>query len=261
MTIIVGILCSDGCILASDGMASNNLGTIPFVGIQNTKIHKISDEAVVSCAGDDNLMTLFLNFLEKNYLRLKNQGNYTCPIELATAIGSQFSHQVISSYGQYPPLFQEHYINKMKQNSGLEFGAVIAFEFNGEHCMFGYDGFLNPSKIRTNGIWYSIIGSGALVAKPSIHLVKKILKIENQPDVNQGSILAYWTISHAIDVSSGGIGGNISLFSLSKEKGNERYKISEINTSENKTAIEAIYTHIWNYQKADDSETKEIPKI
>lgn len=259
MTIIVGILCQDGCIVASDGMASNNLGTTPFVGIQNNKIHKIENDLIMSCAGDDNLMTLFLNFLEKNYKKLKQENSFTCPIELATEIGSQFSNQILNAYGKYHPLFQEHYINSIKTLPGLNFAAIVAFEFCGKHYMFGYDGLLNPSKIRENGIWYSIIGSGALVAKPSIHLVKKILKIEKQPDVNQGSILAYWTISHAIEVSSGGIGGDISLFSLAKSE--SQYKVSEGKTEECQAVIKEMYDYIWKYRSADSSEIKEIPKI
>jgi hypothetical protein len=262
MTIIVGILCNKGCVIASDGMASNNLGTTPFVGIENTKIHLVKNELLVSCAGEDNLMTLFINFLENNYLSLKKT-HESSAIDLANSIGAGFAHTIIDLYNKYPTELGTHYLGLIKQRGGLEFGAIIAFAFQGSHYMFGYNGSLVPSMVRDNGIWHSIIGSGELVAKPSIHLVKKILNITKKPDTSKGSILAYWTIEHAIEVSSGGIGGNILLFSLTKQlDGSNSYKISEGKTSEYKSFIEDTYRHIWEYEKGQSSdEIKAIPTL
>jgi 20S proteasome alpha/beta subunit len=66
MTLLVGILCEDGIVVASDGMMSRNLGVTPFVGISNIKTHIIDSQLIVACAGDDNLMTQFVNFLRYN---------------------------------------------------------------------------------------------------------------------------------------------------------------------------------------------------
>lgn len=44
MTILIGILCEDGAIIASDGVASYNLANnIPFVGLSNVKTHVIDN--------------------------------------------------------------------------------------------------------------------------------------------------------------------------------------------------------------------------
>ena len=78
MTILVGILCEDGAVVASDGMCSMNLGPTPFVGMSNLKIHIIDEQLIVACAGADNYMTLFVSFLQSHYLALlkKHEKNY-----------------------------------------------------------------------------------------------------------------------------------------------------------------------------------------
>lgn len=248
MTILVGILCQDGAVIAADSMASHNLGTTPFVGINNLKIHSIDNKLIVACAGSDDLMTRFVYFVKLIYPSLfekYKQQNSSDVLALMTELGAQFAHHIINIYKQYPPEWHPQVL-EMINKTGFPFQALIALNFNNKHYIFSYDGLFNASMLRDNGIWHVILGSGHLVASPSIHLVKKMLDISLMPTVDRGQILAYWTVRHAIDVSSGSIGGEIKVEVL--QKFGDEYRVSEESkSSEHEEFIEAMYTHMRKY--------------
>lgn len=263
LTILVGILCEDGVVVASDGMVSTNLGTIPFVGFSNIKTHLIGDGAIVACAGDDRLMTYFIEFLKLNYVTLYNK-YHKSPFDVLTftrELGAQFANNIINNYKQYPTELVKDQLENIAKN-GFQFQAIIALSFNGAHYIFEYDNRFNPTMLRDNGVWHIILGSGMYVANPSIHLVKKILNINSKPKVNRAQILAYWTVDHAIEVSSGGIGGETTIAVL--QKANGEYKASvENKTSEHSVFMKDIYDYIWAYETfaCSKEEIQEIPKL
>ena len=62
MTIGIGVLCKDGVVIASDGMCSAGL-----VGVDNLKTHIIQNKIVCCCAGADNYLQFFINFLNLKF--------------------------------------------------------------------------------------------------------------------------------------------------------------------------------------------------
>jgi len=44
MTIIIGVLCDDRVVIGSDGMASNNIGNMNFVGLPNLKRERATEK-------------------------------------------------------------------------------------------------------------------------------------------------------------------------------------------------------------------------
>ena len=264
MTILVGILCTNGVVIASDGMASMNLGTTPFVGHSNLKTHVIDNKVIIACAGDDNLMTQFVHFFRSNYLEYSKKHELQQSSSIFTLmheLSSQFAQDIINAIKQYPDELTNNLLQQIN-NNGFDFNAIVGAPFNGKHYIFQYDTFLRPHMLRENGIWHIILGSGHLVGNPSIHLVKKILNIKAQPEIDRGQILAYWTISHAIEVSSGGIGGEITTAVLQKINGQYSASI-ENKVSEHKSFIEDMYNYIGKYGNSIDenSSIQEIPKL
>lgn len=261
MTILVGILCEDGAIVASDGMCSMNLGPTPFVGMSNTKTHIINNRIIAACAGNDNYMTLFVNFLRSNFAKLSqsHEENSSSDIQnLINELGAQFAHKLISTIKAYPPELVQSHLSNIQAN-GLEFEAILALPFKNHHYICHYDNRLNANLLRENGLWHAILGTGYLVATPSIHLVKKILNIRTTPKIDKGSVLAYWTVNHAIEVSSGGIGGDITTAILQKID-NQYTAAIENRVSEHKEIIDDMYKHIWSYESGKSS-SEQIPKI
>lgn len=269
MTIIVGVLCSDGIVIAADGMASNNLGSTSFVGINNLKTEIIQNKLIVSCAGDDSLMTLFINYLKSDNLSslVSNSDEFAfsiingfhayCENLYLKPIKNGTPGQVLNDVPIDPIKYQlvSDFYSKVNQ----QFAAIIAFEYNGHHFAYTLNGFQPPQMIRDGGIWYKIIGSGGLIGWPSIHLIKNILNIKTQPSVENAIQLAYWTIDHSIEASSGGIGGEIKITKLEKAE-NNTYKIENVDVTGTKEYINDMYQYIHKFV-GDNITTTKAPTL
>jgi hypothetical protein len=259
MTILVSALCEDGLVIGADSMASLNLGNTNFVGVDNNKITTIDNTLIIACAGDDNLMSKFINFLNISYNSIREECKNDKDIySLPQKIGLQFAHYLVNHLQQMPTLLNQQILNKIA-TEGFNFSAILGFTLNdNNHYLCKYDNRLIPTIIRNDGIWHIIQGSGQLVAEPSMHLVKKLLNIKRKPTVNEASTLVYWTIQHAIEVSSGGIGGDIKIKILKKD--NNIYTITDGDIVEHKIAIDGLYTHIHQY-KFNLTDSKDIPQL
>ena len=258
MTILLSILCKDGVVIGSDSMST--LGMVGTgVGVPNNKTVVLED-LIVSCAGDDRLMSKFVLFLENNFHHYAEEFKDSSDVyDLPNKISTEFSKYLYAHYEAMPEQIRNMILISIQQAPGFNFSAFIAFSWKGNHYLFSYCTKLLPAIVRDDGIWHQIRGSGSSVASPSIHLVKKLLDINEKPDVNRGSLLCYWTIKHAIEVSSGGIGGNINIKILRKNGG--KYQIEEGNIAEHESFLTDFYKHIHSYESISEHTAQRIPQV
>jgi hypothetical protein len=258
MTIIVGTLCQDGVIIAADGLASNNLSNnTPFVGIENLKVEEIKN-TIIACAGHDYLMTLFINYMQTEFSRpshcsnsdevacllIKGFQGYWHRLYIAPLLHNSKIQIINKSPVLEDPIKNQQVCSEFQKiNEGFE--AMFAFEFNNQHFLYTVYGLNQPTMLRENGMWYTILGSGYFTGLPSIHLIKKVLNIQEKPSIEKGIQLTYWTIKHAIEVTSGGIGGKITLIKLGKTS--TGYKIEKVDTTGTEEYITSIYDHIYSF--------------
>jgi ATP-dependent protease HslVU (ClpYQ) peptidase subunit len=252
MTIIVGALCNDGVIIAADGMVSTG-----FVGLDNLKIETIN-EMIVACAGSDSLMTLLMNYLRTEYNRPNDCKNSD---DVAASIIEGFrlywQRLYIQTIWQLEDSIKTELIARYYQEMNENFQAMIVFTFEKEHYIYVVIGFNPPVMLRENGVWYFILGSGVNTGLPSIHLIKKVLNIQEKPYIEKGIQLAYWTVKHAIEVTSGGIGGKITLLKLARTT-DDSYAIEQVDTTGTEEHIKAMYNHIHSF-KHDMEDPEKAP--
>lgn len=262
MTIIIGTLCRDGVVIGSDGMASLNLGMTNFVGLNNLKTRIINNSVIVSSAGRDDVTNDFNRYLELNFESIASR--YEDPVDFAQEICSGFWRKIFENYAKYPPqvaqlLSQTPLPNGQMSIKNIGISSLLAFYLKDKFYLFCLDENNNfyPQIVTENGLWYRILGSGFLVGNPSMLLIKKMLNIDATPSVEDAKLLVYWTIAHSIEASSGGIGGKISIAVLKKEQDSIKCYFDE-NLEEQKTAIDSVYRHIWQFQKKE-TPTLKIP--
>jgi 20S proteasome alpha/beta subunit len=88
VTLIVGILCEDGVVLASDSAATYAAGTTLTIGQQEvTKIHKLGDDFAYASTGSIGVSQLVVSELEKLVANKTFTKNFT-PIEAMMMIGA-----------------------------------------------------------------------------------------------------------------------------------------------------------------------------
>lgn len=224
MTIIVGVLCEDGAVIGSDGlMSSGNM-----FGAENLKVNMIADKIIVACSGHDDLMTKFINFLRTSLSDLyQNESDHPNSDHFVYSLLGKFQQYVFDLHKVFPQgeSAAKSLIKRFEDNH--DFQALLAFQFQNKHYLYTING-LTPAMVRndTIGCWYTIIGSGYYSGHAALPLISKLLNIKRLPTVNQAVILVYWTIAHVIDISSNGIGGNITVAKICFQEKLDKYVIA-----------------------------------
>ena len=172
MTIGIGILCKDGIVFASDGMCSAGP-----VGVDNLKTHIVKDRIVFCCAGADNYLQFFLNFLNLKFNEFQfDVPNRTADNIISSIVNGFYTYISALMVVNIPPHTQNILLQRL-QNDFLsqpsQFQAIVGFFHNSNFYLYRIEG-LTPSPIKPTGMWYTIIGSGFFHGMPSIHLIKKI---------------------------------------------------------------------------------------
>ena len=80
----------------------------------------------------------------------------------------------------------------------------------------------------TSDLPFLCLGSGKQNADPFLGFLWSVYFGNNQvPSLNEGSLLAYWTISNAIKLASAGVGLGIDVFSMRSDTGLVEHYTSE----------------------------------
>ena len=241
MTISLGILCKDGIVLASDGMASFNFGNTNFVGIDNLKIHIVKN-FIFGFAGDDSLMQHFISYMSISELTAEN------PNVLVSNMCSNFVKYYYELYNNYPEQIKNQILTQFHNNiANCQLSILFAFYINNDFYLYEIHQNLQFSQLKQDCSWYRIIGSGTLLGYPSIRLINNLLNIKSVPSVDEAIIIAHWTIQHAIDTSSGGIGGNVTIACLRNE--NDTFCSDYCDTNDSTEYMVDFYKHVHCFKK------------
>lgn len=169
MTIIVGVLCSDGVIVASDTMLSSiNLG------FNNQKIYPINNKFVCGIAGSDSLGKMLVHKLQYEFS--KDQYDQHDPYHLSACISNSIISQ---SVAQNPSSLGN--INQMVCNgqtpNWLVIESIIGFYSKNEfHLMVIHNLFHPPTIVKiTDRLFCQIKGSGYHTSAPLVSLLFIIL--------------------------------------------------------------------------------------
>jgi hypothetical protein len=268
MTISLGILCKNGVVLASDGMASLNLQfssgeSYNFMGLDNLKVHIVNNKFICAFAGDDAIMKHFVTSLEQ-YLSEK---------WLPSKDPNVLVGQVCSSFIKYYHKIHDSYPEELKAkilkdfDTKIENGSLailLGFYIGNNFYLYQTERNLQFSIVREGCTWYKIIGSGWFVGNPCISLINELLNVKSMPSVDEALIIAHWTIQHTIDSSSGGVGRDVTIAFLKKD--NNGFTIDYCDVADYREHLIHLYNHIHSFTKdineiVKDGRIEEIPKL
>ncbi len=257
MTICVGILCSDGVIIASDTMASTNI-----LGMNNRKIYQLPF-GVCGVAGSDFLGKFFIHKLN-NFPSVVSHD----PYEFTTVISEIVKQQIYHSNPGIQTNINAMMLNSMQRNElnvFVNFCAILGFTSNNNFYLANFQAAINNSLFGAcitksdDKIFWQIIGSGYATSAPLVKLLCDMLKINDKPNLKQGKILAYWLVKYAIDNASQYVGGNVDILQLTNNNSNVT-TITNIDFSECEGLRAAIMSHIDSYHKPA-TDNPEIPTL
>lgn len=233
MTLLIGILCSDGAVISADRQASHGaMGTVT-VGQPVTKITTIGPDLLFGSSGRIGMSQQFEAFLTRmsieNYFRQNDyaiairrvqdhfrpivEGAFKTATAAAQVIGSQAAQSDCICAGILSAPFKDGL-------KVIEVSPQIAVEY------------LTPE------LSFLSMGSGKLTADPFLGFLKTIFWPNRLPSVREGALAAYWTIKLATELRVVGVGMGIDIFTLENTEGNwSARKLEDDETAEHDSLI------------------------
>jgi hypothetical protein len=246
MTLIIGIACSDGVVIASDSAATMCSGRVSTIEQATKKIH---------LAGGDNILfggTGAVGF-DQRFLEVVTQvsglGEFR-GMKTAMDKAKRLSKVAIEDFNGTFAVPGGHV---WKGGGGL-YAALTAYVVNDQSggkkaalCEFDLDTF-QPQLVGAPGLWFSTLGSGSTVADPVLALLKTIFWNETTPSLQSGIFAATWTMQHAIAVNTGGVNGPFHVGVIDPKLNPPGYLLPEDKLMEHKAAVDDAHRHFRQYE-------------
>lgn len=205
MTLLVGVLCSNGIVIAADRQATHGAMGQMTVGQAVTKIRIVKGDTLFASSGHHGLGQQLAGMIDDKRAEFTNQ---------------PYDKSITKLQDHLRPL-----INKGFETAGLAarvVGPNIAQSDAICHSLLAApfkDGLklveITPQvavECMTAQLPFISMGSGKNSADPFLGFLRKVYWPASLPTVVEGALAAYWTIKHSIDMKVLGVGFDVDVF-------------------------------------------------
>jgi 20S proteasome alpha/beta subunit len=234
VTLLVGVLCSNGAVLAADRQATHGAMGQQTVGQSVTKVQVIRGEALYATSGHKGLGQQLCAIVEGKQQEFKNQGYDRNIVKLQEALrpvidaGFQTARNAAGVIG-----------NAAAANDCICGGGLLAAGFK--------DGLklveITPQlavEYMTDDMPFISMGSGKASADLFLGFLQKVYWQTKLPTIQEGALAAYWTIQHAIDMKVAGVGFSVDVFVVApSDKTYKARKLEDAEVAEHAEFIKA----------------------
>ena len=239
MTLLVGIQCTDGLVIAADSASTFGAAGTMTINHPVRKIAIIRNEVIVAGTGQVGLGQRFEAAVDTLHAGKEWKGS---AIEKAKAMSSKG----IGDFAQ----------TGAPQGA---FGALVGFVHQGkpELCEFAITDF--QPEMKGERCWYVSMGSGQNLADPYLALMRMAFWQGGRPGLQTGIFTAAWVMHHAIEAAPGLIRAPIDIAVL--EEGKARL-LEPDELQEHLTHVQESMVHFRAFEKTllGTSDTPELPK-
>ena len=240
MTVLVGVLCSDGVVIGADSLATFGSLSNKTIEQPTRKLSVIGGQIIVATSGQIGLGQRFVRVVD-----ILNQNK--------KLKGDSIEHAIQISTG----LVDDYRKTSVQQ---VDIGGLVAFVNKNKPCLFEFAyGTIQPEQ-KDDRIWYVSMGSGQNIADPFLALMRKCYCDEGPPDLATGKFITAWTLAHVCETNPGGVKDPFHLAVLEKHPGHgwSAKELSVDDIAEHNGMIEDAYNHLAKFS-ADAEDVPEIP--
>jgi 20S proteasome alpha/beta subunit len=289
MTVIVGILCSDGVVIGSDSaLAVGRVGryTIERQEGNVLKLEIIEGNVITAFTGAAGLAQRFndqmgttIRELRAKYVQPRlptGAAPVGTPIQLIlfsknlvqpgkipydeigpVEIGRIVSQLTTDDFRRTPSVLQQ------QPSIGWGFGALLAFAIGDEPQLIDFDavsfhpelkGVPDPNRGGQDRIWRCVsMGAGQTLADAFLAHSYRLLFGAQTPTINRAKLVVAWTIKHVVRYNPGLVGGELQLAILEKRKGvwEARYE----DPGETEQQVDFLEGYISEFRERQNPET------
>jgi hypothetical protein len=244
MTLLVGIRCVDGVVIAADQAVTFGTGPGRFtISHLACKVSVIADQVIVAGTGQVGLKQRFCETVEKLWASGQMKGK--SPLEMAR----QISAAGVQDFGS------------TGANKG-EFGALVAFPNKAGPSLFEFQIADMQPEMKDDGTWFVSMGSGQQIADSYLAFMRSVYWQNGAPTIRHALFAAAWVMQQSIAVAPGFISEPINIAVL---QGGKAKKLTEAEVGIHMDAANAATKHFGTFdpdkpdQAAAVSATSAIP--
>lgn len=261
MTLIIGIKCNEGVVVASDGAATmGSLGT-RTVEQPTKKLDILQNKIIIGVSGPVGLGQRIKGEIDTLYAS-KDPVNGLLgkkPYETMTIISTKIRQHI------FPELDAATRARNVIGNVALDSvlsASLVAIPLNTEAHLFQFDQQGAPEETLAT-LPYTSIGSGQTIADPFLGFIRRIFWQTSCPNLNDGIFAAVWTLQHAISVNPGGVSYPIQVATLKHDGKNWiAREYSDLELQEHNEAVTAAENKLLHFKETivKASEAQDIPQ-
>ncbi len=233
MTVLVGILCTDGVVVGADSSSTYSNGQMPIIEQPTTKLHLVGNHTIWAGTGSVGLGQRFEFELANQLTKAdpRRTPRHDTALGICKSVRNNFASTGV--------------------NQG-QFGALVAFPCSDKHWHLVEFAITDMQpEFKTKDAWFVSMGSGQVLVDPFLALLRSAFFQNQQPTVAEGKLAAMWALQHAIEINPGGIQSpaRIAVLIANSTKGFiEASIIADEELEEHKQGVEGIRKHLAGYR-------------
>ena len=210
MTLIVGIKCKDGVVVAADSAATMSDGVVNTLGQQAvTKVQPLGQGGVFAATGSVGMAQTLRDKLGKwcdaNLTKLA--GGLEAMAGLSEQVRQVVVPQLQASAASVP------LVGRDAAGSTAICKNLVAVVVRKQAHLFQFDHAGAP-EMATTELPFITLGSGQPIADPFIAFLRRVLWAGREPTVADGRLAAAWTVYHVCKTNPGGVGPPMQMATL-----------------------------------------------
>lgn len=231
MTLVVGILCTDGVVIGTDSAATMGGSGGPTIEQPlREKVKVIERQVIVAETGQLGLGQRFEQCVGRCWGRDGFVG------ESVVDVGCLLSRDSIQDFRQ-------------TQVNPIQLGALVAFPHKRQPALveFAWGNF--QPEVKTSRSWYVSMGAGQLAADPLLGLVRKVFWGDSPPDLQAGIFAAAMVLTLGCEMAPNGVSAPIQMAVLTRNKKKNLYakKLKSEELQEHIENVDGALEHFRGY--------------
>jgi 20S proteasome alpha/beta subunit len=236
MTLLVGIRCADGVVIAADsGATFGSLGQSTVMQPTGRKIEVMHGKALLATSGSVGLAQRFCGELTEAVAagkqRLRGRPDQVM-VEIRTLLWKHLEPEMRAAH-----LAQQIVGPQAAQPSAVAL-CMVALVVNDTPTLFQFDQQGAPEE-ATEQLPFVTLGSGQGLADPFLSFLKGLFWEQGAlPSLVDGTFAAIWTVRQCIDVAPAGLKDPVNVFVLARE--GVTWKARELDEAEIQEHLQAV---------------------
>jgi 20S proteasome alpha/beta subunit len=246
VTLIIGVLCSNGIVMGADGAAT--LGALGQHTVLQPvkKLNKIGNSVILAVSGSVGLGQRIGGLVNQLWVggQLPPMTSFDAMTRIRQTIGPHLNLEI-----QYAVEAGKLLGMGVAAQSAVSL-SMLAAPIEGTHRLYQFDHTGAPEE-ATKDLPFVALGSGQNLADPFLAFLREIFWKNSQPNLSEGVFATVWSLTHAIRRNTGGVAEPIQLMTLSKDA-QDNYGIKEFDAAElqeHRQAVSEVEQYLTDFKR------------